>query len=166
MSTPMKTATRSATSALPAAVLLLAGLLMAGPLAAQEPPAPPAGPPPAPAELVFEREVFAYPSFDRRSPFRSLVGDTASGPRFEQVRLRGVIWSTDPARSVALFSGAPTGTGENARVETRRLRRGESWGNIRVVEIQQDRVVVDVNEFGLTERRVLELTRRRGEGGR
>jgi hypothetical protein len=36
---------------------------------------------------------------------------------------------------------------------------------MRVVEIQQDRVVVDVNEFGLTERRVLELTRRRAEGG-
>jgi len=36
---------------------------------------------------------------------------------------------------------------------------------MRVVEIQQDAVVLDVNEFGLTERRILELTRRRGEGG-
>ena len=147
---------------------LLVGLV-AAPLAAQEP-APvdsAAAGPPVEVELNFEREVFEYPTFDRRSPFRSLVGDTASGPRFEQVRLRGIIWSADPARSVALFSGAaaqgaPGGAGSAG---TRRLRRGETWGNIRVVEIQQDRVVVDVNEFGLTERRVLELTRRRAEGG-
>ena len=39
------------------------------------------------------------------------------------------------------------------------------WGNVRVVEIQRDRVVLDVEEFGLTERRVLELTRRRAGGG-
>jgi hypothetical protein len=65
---------------------------------------------------------------------------------------------------VALFSGAPA-QGAGVPAGTRRLRRGETWGNMRVVEIQQDRVVVDVNEFGLTERRVLELTRRRAEGG-
>jgi hypothetical protein len=146
------------------------GLLavMRAPLAAQGTPADSAagGAPAAPTEMVFDREVFEYPSFDRRSPFRSLVGDTDSGPRFEQVRLRGIIWSADPARSVALFSGAPAqGAGAGAPLGTRRLRRGEEWGNMRVVEIQQDRVVVDVNEFGLTERRVLELTRRRAEGG-
>jgi hypothetical protein len=146
---------------------LLLGLLAAAPLAAQEPPvdSAAAGPPAAPTELVFDREVFEYPTFDRRSPFRSLVGDTTSGPRFEQVRLRGIIWSADPARSVALFAGAPTQGAGAAAVGTRRVRRGETWGNMRVVEIQQDRVVVDVNEFGLTERRVLELTRRRAEGG-
>ena len=144
-------------------LVLYAGLILAAPLAAQQ---EPAAPPQEPAGLVFEREMFAYPTFERRSPFRSLVGDTDVGPRFEQVRLRGVIWSTDPARSVALFSeGGGTGQ-QGAGLRMRRLRRGQSWGNMRVVEIQQDLVVVDVNEFGLTERRVLELTRRRGEGGR
>jgi hypothetical protein len=88
------------------------------------------------------------------------VGDTASGPRYEQVTLRGIIWSVDPARSVVLFQAASAGT--DGAAATRRLRRGETWGNMVVVEIQQDRVVVDVNEFGLTERRVLELNRRRG----
>ena len=148
---------------------LLLGLLLVTrvPVAAQDaPPAPPADPSVPPTELVFDREVFDYPTYERRSPFRPLVGDTASGPRFEQVRLRGIIWSADPARSVALFSGAPTQGGSGSGViGTRRLRRGETWGNMRVVEIQQNRVVVDVNEFGLTERRVLELTRRRAEGG-
>jgi hypothetical protein len=147
---------------------LALGLLAVAPLAAQDtpPPAPPADSAAAPTELVFDREVFAYPTFERRSPFRSLVGDSTAGPRFEQVRLRGIIWSTDPARSVALFAGPPTAvSGGQPVVGSRRLRRGETWGNMRVVEIQQDRVVVDVNEFGLTERRVLELTRRRAEGG-
>jgi hypothetical protein len=145
---------------------LVVGLLAVAPLSAQDapPPAPPADSAAAPTELVFDREVFEYPTFQRRSPFRSLVGDSTAGPRFEQVRLRGIIWSTDPARSVALFAGPPSGGGE-AVLPSRRLRRGETWGNMRVVEIQQDRVVVDVNEFGLTERRVLELTRRRAEGG-
>jgi len=148
---------------------LAVGLLAAAPLRAQDPAvdAPVVGPPPAPTELVFDREVFDYPTYERRSPFRPLVGDTDSGPRFEQVRLRGIIWSADPARSVALFSGAPTAGGAGGAISagTRRLRRGETWGNMRLVEIQQNRVVVDVNEFGLTERRVLELTRRRAEGG-
>ena len=91
-------------------LVLYAGLILAAPLAAQQEPAAPAAPPQEPVELVFEREMFAYPTFERRSPFRSLVGDTDAGPRFEQVRLRGIIWSTDPARSVALFSeGGGTG---------------------------------------------------------
>ena len=77
--------------------LLVALLAVAAPVAAQETPAPP-GPPPAPAELVFDREVFEYPSFQRRNPFRTLVGNVAGGPRFEQIRLRGIIWSADPAR--------------------------------------------------------------------
>jgi hypothetical protein len=139
----------------------LLGLLVA-PLGAQEPPAQPPALDSAAAELVFDREVFEYPNYERRNPFRPLVGADESGPRFDQVRLRGIIWSADPARSVALFQGGATGP--DAVAGTRRLRRGESWGNMRVVEIQQGRVVVDVNEFGLTERRVLELTRQRAGG--
>jgi hypothetical protein len=149
---------------------LLAGLLLvAAPLSAQDPaPADSAqGPPPPPTELVFEREIFAYPTFERRNPFRPLVGAQGNGPRFEQIRLRGIIWSADPRRSVALF-----GMGDAAAAQqdttgipnTRRLRAGESWGNMRVTQIEKDRVLVSVEEFGLSENKVLELTRRRGGG--
>jgi len=49
---------------------------------------------------------------------------------------------------------------------TKRLKVGESWGNMRVVEIQKDRVIVSVEEFGLSENKTLELTKRRpGAGG-
>lgn len=147
-------------------------LLLAAPLAAQQPQADSARRPPAPpTELVFEREVFSYPTYERRNPFRPLVGVQGSGPRFEQIRLRGIIWSVDPRSSVALFGMGTAGPRGAAPADssgvptTARLRVGESWGNMRVVEIQRDRVVVSVEEFGLSERKVLELTRRRAGGG-
>lgn len=143
-------------------------LLVAAPVLAQEPAdSAPKGPPPAPTELVFEREVFAYPTYTRRNPFRPLVGSQGNGPRFEQIRLRGVIWSVDPRRSVALF-GMGDATAKEVvpgEINTRRLRVGEVWGNMRVKEIQRDRVVVAVEEFGLSEERVLELNRKRTGGG-
>ena len=56
-------------------------LVMAAPVAGQENPAQggPAGPPAPPTELVFEREVFQYPAFERRNPFRALLGSLAGG---------------------------------------------------------------------------------------
>lgn len=127
--------------------------------AAQEPPDSAA--PSEPAELVFEREVFDYPTYERRNPFRPLTG-TAEGPRFELIQLRGIIFSPDPRRSVALLGTGEAGTDGG---QTRRIRVGESWGNVRVLEIHRDQIVVEVEEFGLTERRVLQLERRRGQGG-
>jgi hypothetical protein len=106
--------------------------------------------------------VFQYPAFERRNPFRALVGNLAGGPRSEQLKLRGIIWSAEPGLSVALF-----GTGivvaepsADSGPSTKRLRVGETWGNTTVVEIERDLVVVRVEEFGLTERKVFELTRR------
>ena len=124
------------------------------------------------AELVFEREVFQYPTYQRRNPFRPLVGNQGNGPRFEQVTLRGIIWSAEPRRSVALFGmggarGGPAPAADTTGAPTtKRLRVGESWGNMRVVEIQKDRVIVAVEEFGLTENKTLELNKKRtGAGG-
>ncbi len=102
--------------------------------------------------LVFEREVFHYPQFDRRNPFRPLTGDL-DGPRFEELRLLGTILSSEPGRSVALI-----GSGETASVSYR-LRVGEVLGNMRVLEIQQSRVIVEVEEFGVRDQRTLELRR-------
>lgn len=143
------------------AVAVLASVPSAA--AAQEP--PPQPPQQPPTELVFEREVFDYPTYERRNPFAPLTS-TSSGPRFEQIRLRGIIYSPDPRRSVALLgTGAQAGAQAAAGGQTRRIRIGESWGNVRVLEIHRDQIVVEVEEFGLTERRVLQLERRRGQGG-
>ena len=149
---------------MPESVLLLtAGIMLAvAPVAGQEQPAGPPGPPAPPTELVFEREVFQYPAFERRNPFRALVGNLAGGPRSEQLRLRGIIWSAEPGLSMALFGSSVAGAVPSVEggPSTKRLRVGETWGNTTVVEIERDLVVVQVEEFGLTERKVFELTRR------
>ncbi len=140
-------------------------VVLAVPLAAQD---PAAAPRPDTTELVFEREVFSYPAFTRRNPFKPLVSDDDSGPRFEELRLLGVVMSPDPDLSVALVGvGTENFTPEAAggdQYQTYRLRRGMVLGNTRILEIQRMRVIVEVEEFGLTEQRELEL-QRPNEGG-
>jgi len=108
-------------------------------------------------QLVFEREVFSYPAFQRRNPFRPLTGPGDAGPRFEDLILLGAIVSADPAQSVALLG--TRGSGPGAGEVTHRLRAGQMIGNTRIVEVRPREVVVDVQEFGLQERRVLQLVR-------
>lgn len=127
-------------------------------------------------ELSFERETFTYPQFARRNPFRPLVTAEAGGPRFEQLHLLGIIMADDPAGSVVLFgvgempevdengisSDAEAAAGQ--KIETFRLRRGDVLGNTRVLEIQRLQITVEVEEFGLTERRIMALPRPSGGG--
>lgn len=153
-------------------VLALGGaLLLPGVAVAQAPTgqgAPPDRARPDSVELRAEREVFAYPSFDRRNPFKPLTG-AEGGPRFEQMKLTGIIYSSEAGRSVAtLAAGGGTEITEagsrQIRGRSARLRAGERWGNVRIVAIRQDRIVVDVEEFGLAERREM-LLPTRGQGG-
>lgn len=131
-----------------------------------------AAPPPTeqqqpPTELVFEREVFTYPTFRRRNPFLPLSGGTQGGPRFEQLRLVGIIYSEDPSSSVAVVGTSTVEYSEDASTVT--VQPGQSWylkvgqsvGNIRIVEIHREQVVVEVEEFGLTEQKIMQLQTRR-----
>jgi hypothetical protein len=141
----------------------LLGALLPAVVWSQQPPPPL---PPDTADLVFEREVFFYPQYERRNPFRPLLDGAEGGPRFEEIRLIGVIFSPNPDLSVALF-GPRAGQGEaeeQAARRTYRARRGEQLGNVRILEIHEARVVVEVEEFGLTEQRIMEL-QRPGQGG-
>jgi hypothetical protein len=151
-------------------ILMLLGLpgLSVTTLSAQD---LPPEPPPQPVDsfdLVFEREAFAYPVYERKNPFLPLVAGDESGPRFEEIKLSGILFSSNPERSIAMF-GLRTGQAQNQADEGVRsrsygVRRGDRVGNVRVLEIQPTRVVVLVEEFGLTEQRILELPRP-GEGG-
>jgi hypothetical protein len=176
-----------------AGVLLAAAL--AAPLPAQDPP-PQMAPdsaqrqprqPIADVEIVSEREVFSYPSFQRRNPFRPLVGDE-SGPRFEQVELRGIIYDrSGGGRSVAVLGLRAQAERQIQQIiqrqvtaqesttaarpdtiyvpePTERLRAGQQWGNMRVARIEEDHVVLNVTEFGITEQRILRIVVRR-QGG-
>jgi hypothetical protein len=124
------------------------------------------GPPPEP-ELVFEREVFQYPAFQRRNPFVPLEG-AQGGIRYEQLSLIGIMFSSDPAASVAVLSTggvevAEDGTLAAVEGDAYNVKVGQTIGNTTIREIQRDRVVVDVEEFGLTDRRTMFfLSRRQG----
>lgn len=129
------------------------------------------GGPPAPGqeqdttELVFQREVFSYPPFERRNPFEPLIGAGEGGPRFEELQLLGIIHSSSPQLSVALLTAGAGGQGGGGALEqTYRVRQGQTLGNSRVLDIQPSRVIMEVTEFGITEQRVLEL-QRPAEGG-
>ena len=125
------------------AVLLV---IIALPLYAQAPAKPGATPPAAPPgsepepKLAFDREVFSYPVEGRRDPFKPLLGGNAGGPLFNDIVLRGIIYSPDARRSVALVQVGGR--------RTFRLRQGDIIGNARVLEIQPLAVRFAVENFG------------------
>jgi len=120
--------------------------------------------------LVFEREVFQYPAFSRRNPFVPLEG--AGGElRFEQLSLIGIMYSSDPSASVAILSTggvtvADDGTVAPVEGDAYNAKVGQRIGNTTIREIQRDRVIVDVEEFGLTDRRTMVFISRRPGGSR
>lgn len=121
------------------------------------------GPPPAGDSLVFEREVFEYPEYERRNPFAALLSAAEGGPRFERLRLLGIVYSDDPRMSLVTFTD---GAAEGERRPSFRVRVGDRIGNSVVLEILPRSVVLEVDDFGLTERRVLEIRSRiQGQGG-
>lgn len=152
---------------LPRLVAALA-VALGAPLAAagQEPPPAPPGQQP-PTELVFEREIFAYPSFERRNPFAPLTAGNQGGPRFQQLRLMGIIFSERSSESVAIVGTSTVDVSEDGSSvsvdpgQSWYLKVGQSVGNIRIVEIRREQVVVEVEEFGLTEQKIMQLQTRR-----
>jgi hypothetical protein len=111
-------------------------------------------------QLVFEREVFNYPQYERRNPFQPFTGVEVSGPRFEDVVLLGVVIQPNPQESVAVLGARPPGsTSDQPPTQTYRLRAGESLGNMRVIDIREREVLLEVGDFGVNETRRLTLRR-------
>ncbi len=141
--------------------VLLVGVLILWPRAAtaQDPP-PPDGPP-AQTVLAFEREVFDYPSFGP-NPFQPLLATDSGGPRYERLRLSGIIYSETPSRSVATVSTSIATIAEDGTItagpgDSYYLKVGQTIGNTTVVEINRESIDVDVEEFGVTDRRTMRL---------
>ena len=156
--------------ALPATVALGAAVMLTPALSVAQGSNPP-GPPQAQPELVFEREAFIYPQYQRRNPFRPLLTTEAGGPRWDQLRLVGIIFSNELQGSVAILGTSAVNVSEDGGTIT--LEPGRSWylkvgerlGNITVVGIQERQVIVEFEEFGLIERRSLQLQTLRFGGG-
>ena len=127
--------------------------------------------------LAFEREVFSYPEYERRNPFRTLVSADGGGPRFENLLLLGILYSPFAGESIALFGeGTRTVTPSSGNVPetvtvdltggTYRVREGATLGNLTVRTIDRLQVTIELVEFGLTESRTLLLPRGvPGQGG-
>jgi hypothetical protein len=144
---------------------LLAALLGAAPVARAQ--RPPAGRTPAPPTLrrdtsltdidttsgkvVYRREVFHY-SGGPRDPFATLVGSSDIRPMLSDLRLVSVIYDPRYGRSVAIVREQP---GDKIH----RLRRGDTLGRLRVLQIRQYEVVFQIEEFGFERQEVLSLQR-------
>lgn len=151
-----------------AGALLALGMLLA-PVALEAqnpPPAPPQRP--VETELVFDREVFQYPSFTRRNPFRPLVAGDSGGPRYEQLSLIGIMYSPDPSASVAVLSTGGVAIAEDGTTapidgDAYYLKVGQTIGNVTVRAIHRDRIDVTVTEFDeLIPRTMIFVSRRPG----
>ncbi|MEJ2677444.1 MAG: hypothetical protein P8174_00040 [Gemmatimonadota bacterium] len=106
--------------------------------------------------LSYEREVYTYTARGRRDPFLPLTDAAGVGPRFEELSLQGIMYSPARGQSVALLAAGK-------RIFT--VHPGDVVGNARVVEIDPDRVVFAVNNFGTVRQQMLELKRKEGAGG-
>ena len=153
--------------------LLAMGCLVPGGLAGQEP-AQAVG---DSLTLAFEREVFVYPEYFRRNPFKSLLGNE-EGPRFESLQLFAVLYSPFAGESIALIGegtrivtpaslGAPETITLEVTGRTFRMKEGEivGNGNVTVQSITVDQVVVEVAEFGRVDTRTMVLPRGTSGGG-
>jgi hypothetical protein len=157
-------------------LLVLAPFLLVIPpsLQGQEPVEPP---PVDTTALAFEREVFSYPEYERRNPFRTLLADEGGGPRFERLLLLGIVYSSDESQSVAVLAeGTRTvtpgelGVADAVTVEvtggTYQVRVGDVVGNVTIMRIDRGEIAIEVEEFGISDSRIMELPRNTaGQGG-
>ncbi len=145
-------------------VLLRSGLLaflVAAPAAAQQPAAKPgralsrdtslAGIDTTGGKVQYSREVFHYTG-GSRDPFQTLIASSAVRPTIDDLRLVSVIFDSRYGRSVAVVRETP---GDKIH----RLRRGDTVGRLRVLQIRQYEVVFQIEEFGFERQVVLALQR-------
>lgn len=108
---------------------------------AQEPAEPEGG--------ALTREVFDYPAEGRRDPFEPLSAGDELGPRFEDLRLAGIIYSPERG-SMAVMVDAATG-------RRYRVWEGDVIGGARLVRVHPDRAEFQVTVFGVSRRDTLRL---------
>jgi len=106
-----------------------------------------AAPEAAEPTLIFDREVYSYPENSSRDPFMALVGDHEDGPRFDDLSLRGIIYSPAGTSLVLLSDGK----------KVYRRHRGEMVGNARILQISPTEVIFSVNYFGIWRQESIQL---------
>jgi hypothetical protein len=100
----------------------------------------------------YRREVFSYQG-GARDPFGSLLKTSEAQTTTNDLRLVSILYDARGGRSVAIVR-------DKNNPRPYRLRRGDTIGRLRVIQIRQYEVVLQVEEFGFERQEVLALTRR------
>lgn len=100
--------------------------------------------------VVFNREVFSYPSEGRRDPFASLITSGDIRPLLADLTIVGIALDPTGRNSVATLKDVSTN-------ELYRVRVGSVFGRMRVTAIRQREVGLAIDEFGFTRQEVLSL---------
>lgn len=101
--------------------------------------------------VVFNREVFNYPSAGRRDPFSSLIETGDIRPMLQDLQVVAITLSPNERQSVATLKDVSSD-------EIYRVRVGSVFGRLRVVAIRQRDVVLSIDEFGNTRQETLSIT--------
>ena len=101
--------------------------------------------------VEYRREVFRY-SGGSRDPFESLLVTGGMGPMIGDLRLVAVTFDARYGNSVAIVRALNV-------TQPYRLRRGDTIGRMRVIQIRQYEVVFQIEEFGFERQEVLALRR-------
>jgi hypothetical protein len=107
--------------------------------------------------VVFNREVYAYPSAGRRDPFASLITSGDIRPILADLDIVGIILDPSGRSSVATLKDRSTN-------EVYRVRVGSLFGRMRVTAIRQREVALAIDEFGFTRQEVLSINVPSGGG--
>jgi len=102
-------------------------------------------------KVEYRREVFHYAG-GSRDPFLTLITSSDVRPTINDLRLTSVIYDPRYGRSVAVVREEP---GDKIH----RLKRGDTVGRLRVLQIRQYEVVFQIEEFGFERQEVLTLQR-------
>ena len=103
------------------------------------------------APVEYRRELFRYTG-GTRDPFESLVQTNRVGPMIEDLRVVSIAYDARYGNSVAIVRTVRD-------PKPLRVRRGDTIGNMRVIQIRQYEVVFQIEEFGFERQQVLTLRR-------
>ena len=95
------------------------------------------------SNCAFAEEGFKYNAKSRRDPFIPLISETGSyasdayeASAIEDIRLEGIVWD-DVNGSIAIINGEIA-------------KEGSSMGSVKILKINKDSVIFDVNGENLT----------------
>ncbi|MBX3132143.1 MAG: hypothetical protein KF689_01995 [Gemmatimonadaceae bacterium] len=107
--------------------------------------------------VIFHREVYAYPRTGRRDPFSSLIQTGDVRPMVADLEIVAITVGQSERQAIATLR-------DKSANEVYRVRVGSTFGRLRVVAIRARDVVLAIDEFGYTRQETLSITVPAGGG--